>query len=183
MWTLTVLIVFILMLKTDSFNLKTTSKAMRHSKSTKLYERWATPVLDEGLERVESLKTVAVSALTGSIASAPLGFFDGIASGFNTDWFVHDVTTGWFLYALFGLVYRYAVRRDGNYQLKQGVVGAFAITKTITDMTFNCLSPQAFISFSAVSNIVVSYSYALYYNITSMYVSTIIFMLTYTLLM
>jgi len=33
--------------------------------------------------------------------------------------------------ALFGLVYRYAVRRDNNPQLRQGVVGAFAITRTV----------------------------------------------------
>ena len=33
--------------------------------------------------------------------------------------------------ALFGLVYRYVVRRDNNPQLRQGVVGAFAITRTV----------------------------------------------------
>ena len=33
--------------------------------------------------------------------------------------------------ALFGLVYRYAVRRDNNPQLRQGVVGAFAITRSV----------------------------------------------------
>ena len=33
---------------------------------------------------------------------------------------------------LFGLVYRYAVRQDSNPQLKQGVVGAFVITRTLS---------------------------------------------------
>jgi len=30
--------------------------------------------------------------------------------------------------ALFGVVFRYAVREDANPQLRQGVVGAFALT-------------------------------------------------------
>ena len=33
------------------------------------------------------------------------------------------------MFAVFGLVYRYAVRRDKNDLLSQGVVGAFALTK------------------------------------------------------
>ena len=32
---------------------------------------------------------------------------------------------------LFGITYRYAVRRDGNPNLKQGVVGAFSITRAL----------------------------------------------------
>lgn len=36
---------------------------------------------------------------------------------------------------LFGITYRYAVRRDGNPNLKQGVVGAFSITRALAAVT------------------------------------------------
>ena len=36
--------------------------------------------------------------------------------------------------AVFGIVYRYAVREDANPQLKQGVVGAFALTRALSSV-------------------------------------------------
>ena len=61
--------------------------------------------------------------------------------------------------ALFGITYRYAVRTDPNPNLKQGVVGAFAITKALSSITvpdycssipLNCGPPLYFVSPSMV---------------------------------
>ena len=61
--------------------------------------------------------------------------------------------------ALFGITYRYAVRTDPNPNLKQGVVGAFAITKALSGISvpeycssipLNCGPPLYFVSPSMV---------------------------------
>ncbi|EKX55238.1 hypothetical protein GUITHDRAFT_131487 [Guillardia theta CCMP2712] len=50
------------------------------------------------------------------------------SDAFSAQWeLAHDGLA--FMLALFGLVYRYAIRGDGNPQLKQGVLGAFVITR------------------------------------------------------
>lgn len=112
--------------------------------------KWDTPVEDEFGERIESVKSAVFSAIGGSIAVIPFVIFKGISLNFNAEWeFSYDsllILTS----PLFGIVFRYCVRRDNNPQLKQGVIGAFAITRalatiappaTCTSIPLNCGPP------------------------------------------
>jgi len=99
-------------------------------------KRWASSapsvVIDETKEKLESIKAGLLSIGGGSIFFAPLAILGGLLSPdhFSADWeFNTDMLAA--TLGLFGLVYRYAVRRDGNEQLKQGVVGAFLLTRTL----------------------------------------------------
>lgn len=90
-------------------------------------------------QRIDSLKSLVVGALAGSVAGLPfLALHDlvlqspqiitnGIAQWeFDND--MAALQTG-----LFAIVYRYCIREDvGNPQLNQGVVAAFAITRTLS---------------------------------------------------
>mmetsp|Transcript_10586 Transcript_10586/g.17059 ORF Transcript_10586/g.17059 Transcript_10586/m.17059 type:complete len:239 (+) Transcript_10586:121-837(+) len=96
-------------------------------------KKWATRTtrngdFDENLERFESIKSAVVGAIVGSIASAPIALLS--PNRLTAQWeFDHDALA--LSLALSALVYRYAVREDPNPMLKQGVVGAFAITRIL----------------------------------------------------
>uniref|UniRef100_A0A7S1UEP5 Uncharacterized protein n=1 Tax=Phaeomonas parva TaxID=124430 RepID=A0A7S1UEP5_9STRA len=78
-------------------------------------------------ERIETLKAGVVGLLASGVAVAVPGFF---LDGSLPQWeFSTDMTS--LVGFLFAAVYRYAVREDANPNLKQGVVGAFAITRII----------------------------------------------------
>ena len=126
--------------------------------------RWASGDVDDFSQRLESGKVAVLSAVAGSVGHAPLaivGAFvwgDGLSAGweFNTD--ALAVTL-----ALFGVVYRYATRKDGNVQLKQGVVGAFALTRTLnmvslpetcTPLPLNCGAPLGYLSWQVIQDLV-----------------------------
>ena len=89
--------------------------------------RWAEPI-DQFFERIESTKAAVAGLFAGSVAAtAPslLLHLDNIGQfEFNIDQIA-------IMSALFAVVYRYAVRADGNPQLKQGVVAAFVVTRTL----------------------------------------------------
>lgn len=96
-------------------------------------DKWAIGAqIDDFMQRIESGKVAVISGVAGSVAEAFPSFFTDVAFGhsipqweFNTDMFAVEA-------ALFGLVYRYAVREDGNKDLKDGVVGAFAFTRALS---------------------------------------------------
>jgi len=94
--------------------------------------------VDEFAERIESVKAVVISVAGGIVGLLPLLIVQGVSSSFSPSWEFHSDSWAVFL-ALFGITYRYAVRTDGNPQLKQGVVGAFAIT-----FALRVVSPPAF---------------------------------------
>ena len=61
---------------------------------------------------------------------------------------------------LFGVVYRYAVRTDENPMLKQGVVGAFVVTRswalitppsTCSALPLNCGAPLGYFSWEMIA--------------------------------
>jgi hypothetical protein len=89
--------------------------------------KWSVDV-DEFAERLESGKAAVVGGLAASIAAAPVEF---LTHANNIPQFEFDVDQISIMGALFGLVFRYAVRRDANPQLRQGSVGAFAITRAV----------------------------------------------------
>lgn len=83
---------------------------------------------DEAAKRLESGKAAIGSTAAGMIAALPFlllgpGAFTSPAWELQTDGLA-------VMLFLFGVVYRYAVRADENEMLKQGVVGAFVITRS-----------------------------------------------------
>ena len=85
--------------------------------------------MDEDAERIESVKVASVSAIIGTIAGLP--FF----AATSLEGLQLAVSAGvvFASCALFGLTYRYAVRRDlSNTQLKAGCVAAFSLVRGIT---------------------------------------------------
>ena len=83
-------------------------------------------------QRIESVKTGIVGALSGGIAAAPfIALHDVPAYGFASWEF--DTDMGAIQSALFAIVYRYCVRKkDNNDMLNQGVIGAFVVVRTLS---------------------------------------------------
>lgn len=94
-------------------------------------QKWENGVEDEFGEKIESVKSAIFAAIGGSIAILPFALTRGALLHFNADWeFNYDgllILTA----PLFGITYRYAIRRDNNPNLKQGVIGAFVITRAV----------------------------------------------------
>uniref|UniRef100_A0A2P2JN57 Uncharacterized protein n=1 Tax=Rhizophora mucronata TaxID=61149 RepID=A0A2P2JN57_RHIMU len=81
---------------------------------------------DGGEGRLESIKAALISALVGSIAALPISLTQVTS---NTQLILPTAIT-FVSCALFGVTFRYAVRRDlGNFQLKAGTSAAFAFVK------------------------------------------------------
>ena len=94
-------------------------------------QRAASPRLALAEERTESAKAGVIAAVCGSVCSAPAALVSTIA--FTPQWeFATDALA--LQLALFGVVYRYAVRTDKNEQLQQGAVGAFALVRTLSSV-------------------------------------------------
>lgn len=123
--------------------------------------KWLNENVNETLERFESVKTAALSAVAGSLAVAPVAVLAAAlsSSGFDAQWeFSIDMLAA--TLALFGITYRYAVRADGNPNLKQGVVGAFALTRTLnlihvdvgtcTSLPLHCGAPLGYVSWDMI---------------------------------
>jgi len=101
-------------------------KSIRFARPVAMLEGGAAE--DEAAKRAESGKAAIVSLLSGSTAALPFllldpGAFVSPAWEFQADGLA-------VMLLLFGVVYRYAVRTDSNQMLKQGVVGAFTITRS-----------------------------------------------------
>ena len=88
-------------------------------------------------QRIESLKSVVLGALSGGIALTPIAYlhyvmFSDVPN--SAQWeFTTDMSS--LEAALFAIVYRYAVRaNDNNPMLNQGVVGAFVVVRTLANI-------------------------------------------------
>jgi len=99
----------------------------------------------DNAQRIESLKSVVLGALSGGIAVTPIAYLHYVFASeiANTaQWeFTTDMSS--LQAALFAIVYRYAVRaNDNNPMLNQGVVGAFVVVRTLANIqvTDTCLS-------------------------------------------
>uniref|UniRef100_A0A0A9BMG3 Uncharacterized protein n=1 Tax=Arundo donax TaxID=35708 RepID=A0A0A9BMG3_ARUDO len=80
--------------------------------------------IDEDSERLESVKAAAVSSIVGVLASLPISFYEV----HNLPQLFVQTSIAFISCALFGVTFRYAVRRDlDNIQLKTGVPAAFAV--------------------------------------------------------
>ncbi|KQJ91141.1 uncharacterized protein LOC100846153 [Brachypodium distachyon] len=82
--------------------------------------------IDEDSERLESVKAAALSSIVGVLASLPISFYE-------VDSFPRLFVRSLIVFissALFGVTFRYAIRRDvDNIQLKTGVAAAFAFVR------------------------------------------------------
>lgn len=90
-------------------------------------------------QRIESLKSVVLGALSGGVAVTPIAYLHYVVLATNeassiAQWeFVTDMSS--LQAALFAIVYRYAVRAgDNNPMLNQGVVGAFVLVRTLANI-------------------------------------------------
>lgn len=77
-------------------------------------------------QRVESVKAAVVGALSGGLACAPVAL---VTTGFNVAQWEFEVDTLAAASALFAITYRYTVRQDLSPMLRQGAVGAFALSR------------------------------------------------------
>ncbi|XP_062194586.1 uncharacterized protein LOC133897779 [Phragmites australis] len=82
--------------------------------------------IDEDGERLESVKAAAVSSIVGVLASLPISFYEV----HNFPQLFVQTSVVFISCALFGVTFRYAVRRDlDNIQLKMGAPAAFAFVR------------------------------------------------------
>ena len=89
---------------------------------------------DETGEKIESVKAAVFSAIGGSLAVIPYAILKGAILHFNADWEFNCDGLLILTAPLFGITYRYAIRRDNNPNLKQGVIGAFVITRAVASL-------------------------------------------------
>mmetsp|Transcript_2721 Transcript_2721/g.3665 ORF Transcript_2721/g.3665 Transcript_2721/m.3665 type:complete len:241 (+) Transcript_2721:79-801(+) len=106
-------------------------------------------------QRIASVQSLVVGAVSGSLALAVPEFVhqtildnawsltpDGVGGMVQ---FEFDTDMGAVVAGLFAIVYRYCVRLDGDReQLKQGVVGAFTLTRALSRITVPVASCSAF---------------------------------------
>ena len=79
-------------------------------------------------ERWESIKAASVSAIVGTFASLPICF----TQVNNTSQLIFPLAINFISCALFGLTFRYTIRRNlDDVQLKTGITAAFAVVKGI----------------------------------------------------
>jgi hypothetical protein len=83
-------------------------------KQEEIQAKWETAVEDETVERIESVKSGIISAICGSLVMAPFALITQksfyTSDAFSAQWEIsHDGLA--VMLALFGLVYRYAVRK------------------------------------------------------------------------
>ncbi|XP_002980458.2 uncharacterized protein LOC9647718 isoform X1 [Selaginella moellendorffii] len=89
--------------------------------------KWETSDVDEDVERMESGRAALVSAVAGTLASLPLALIGREVTGLVISEALVLVTC-----AVFGVTYRYIVRRDlGNIQLKSGAAAGFALVRVL----------------------------------------------------
>ena len=82
--------------------------------------------IDKDKERLESVKAASISALIGSLAGLPISFTQVSSS----EQLILPLTITFVSCALFGVTFRYTVRRDlDNVQLKNGTPAAFGFVK------------------------------------------------------
>ncbi|KAF2313508.1 hypothetical protein GH714_011307 [Hevea brasiliensis] len=87
--------------------------------------------IDIDQERWESIKAACTSALVGTLAGLPF-FFTQVT---DTAQLILPLATTFISCALFGVTFRYAVRRDlDNFQLKSGTCAAFGFVKGLATL-------------------------------------------------
>lgn len=93
------------------------------------------------LERIESVKSGGIAALAGAgvsavglVLDAELHDLLGSATLANGTLGIVRIAIGTVCAFLFGVTYRYIVRQDKNPHLRSGAVGAFALTRGLSQL-------------------------------------------------
>ncbi|KAI9173365.1 hypothetical protein LWI28_000268 [Acer negundo] len=82
--------------------------------------------IDKDLERLESIKAASIAALVGTIAGLPIS----LTQVTSTSQLILPLVITFVSCALFGVTFRYTIRRDlDNIQLKTGTSAAFGFAK------------------------------------------------------
>jgi len=82
--------------------------------------------VDRDEERLESVKAASISALVGTLSGLPICFTQAT----NTTQLLLSLAINFVCCALFGVTFRYTVRRNlDDVQLKTGVAAAFGVVK------------------------------------------------------
>ncbi|KAK0587606.1 hypothetical protein LWI29_025667 [Acer saccharum] len=82
--------------------------------------------IDKDLERLESIKAASIAALVGTIAGLPIS----LTQVTSTSQLILPLAITFVSCALFGVTFRYTIRRDlDNIQLKTGTSAAFGFAK------------------------------------------------------
>lgn len=83
-------------------------------------------LIDRDKERLESIKAATISAVVGTLAGLPLSLIQ-VSSNYEL---ILPLGITFVSCALFGVTFRYAIRRDlDNFQLKSGTSAAFGFVK------------------------------------------------------
>ncbi|KAJ1442533.1 hypothetical protein SESBI_00899 [Sesbania bispinosa] len=100
--------------------------------------------IDRDEERLESVKAASISALVGTISGLPICFTQVT----NTTQLLLPLAINFICCALFGVTYRYTVRRNlDDVQLKTGVAAAFGVVKGLATLNGGPLLELNFESF------------------------------------
>lgn len=83
-------------------------------------------IIDKDLERLESIKAAVISSAVGTLAGVPISSYQAT----STTQLAAHLAVIFLSCALFGITFRYTVRRDlNNTQLKTGTCAAFGFIK------------------------------------------------------
>ena len=125
--------------------------------SKKNIEKVPEPDLTE--DRIQSVKFGAISALSGSLISAPVSVaYAFLNSEFNAQWEFQTDTFAILLF-LYGLIYRYTIRDSTNPQIKLGLITSFVLTRTLSELKLpdyciafplNCGPPFYYVSLDMI---------------------------------
>ncbi|PPS12066.1 hypothetical protein GOBAR_AA08535 [Gossypium barbadense] len=112
--------------------------------------------IDTDKERVESLKAALISAIVGTLAGFPIS----LTQVSSTTQLLLPLSLNFISCALFGVTFRYAVRRDlDNFQLKTGTSAAFGFVKGLGTLGGGApleLDPGSFLSHAVDGAVYVS---------------------------
>ncbi|KAL3809327.1 hypothetical protein ACHAXA_008726 [Cyclostephanos tholiformis] len=122
-------------------------------------------------QRIESVKTAVIGAISGSLLSAPVSAArylllpmsgDGDGGGNLASW-EFDADASALQGALFAIVYRYCVRQDDdNNMLNMGIVGAFVLVRATsgirvpgycTALPLDCGDPLGYLDYELISKL------------------------------
>lgn len=88
-------------------------------------------VITKEVERLESIKAASISSIVGTLASLPLSLYQ--ATSFTA--LALHTTIIFIGCALFGVTFRYTIRRDiDNFQLKTGTSAAFGVIRGLAEL-------------------------------------------------
>ncbi|MEM6256538.1 MAG: hypothetical protein AAF821_26830, partial [Cyanobacteria bacterium P01_D01_bin.156] len=91
-------------------------------------------------ERIESVKAGIIAALVGLAVGVVLVGLDSFLAGsgaLTQPWVlqaIRRIVVGTVCCFLFGVTYRYIIRQDPNPHLRSGAVGAFALTRSLSQL-------------------------------------------------